>query len=140
LSSEDRRELAAARRAGLALGLSSHSLWELARAAHEAPDYIACGPVWPTTTKAMPWQPQGPHNLAWWAAMAPAPVVAIGGILAPAQLAIAAACGAAGACLVRALSEDPAITLPTWNQAWRQGLEQRRLAAPAVPALPTPML
>lgn len=140
LTAAERRDLAAARRTGLALGLSSHSLWELARAAHEAPSYIACGPVWPTTTKAMPWRAQGPHNLAWWAAMAPAPVVAIGGILEPAQLTEAAACGAAGACLVRGLGDHPAATLPAWNQAWQRGLEQRRLAAWAVPALPTPML
>ena len=36
-------------------------------------DYIACGPVWPTTTKDMPWLPQGLDNLAWWARMSPEP-------------------------------------------------------------------
>jgi hydroxymethylpyrimidine kinase/phosphomethylpyrimidine kinase/thiamine-phosphate diphosphorylase len=135
-----RRELAAARNAGLALGLSSHSLWELARAAHEAPDYIACGPVWPTTTKAMPWRPQGLHNLAWWAAMSPAPVVAIGGILEPDQLRQAAAHGARGGCVVRGLGADPGLTLPRWRQAWQHGLDEHAAQPPAPPTLPHPTL
>jgi hydroxymethylpyrimidine kinase/phosphomethylpyrimidine kinase/thiamine-phosphate diphosphorylase len=86
LSPAQRRRLQQARaREGVALGLSSHSVWELARAAGLRPSYIACGPVWPTTTKAMPWRPQGLDNLAWWAALSPAPVVAIGGVLQPDQ-------------------------------------------------------
>jgi hydroxymethylpyrimidine kinase / phosphomethylpyrimidine kinase / thiamine-phosphate diphosphorylase len=135
-----RRELAAARAAGLALGLSSHSLWELARAAHEASDYIACGPVWPTTTKAMPWRPQGLHNLVWWAAMAPAPVVAIGGILEPDQLRQAAAHGARGGCVVRGLGADPGLTLPRWRQAWQHGLDEHATQPRSPAALPHPTL
>ena len=42
-----------------------------------SPRYIACGPVWPTLTKAMPWIAQGLDNLAWWCRMAGVPVVAI---------------------------------------------------------------
>lgn len=140
LTPDERCELAAARAAGLALGLSSHSLWELARAAHEAPDYIACGPVWPTTTKAMPWRPQGLHNLAWWAAVAPAPVVAIGGILEPAQLAQAAAAGAAGGCVVRGLGNDPSARLPAWRRAWQHGLDARAFTPHPPAALPLPTL
>ncbi|MDP0995426.1 thiamine phosphate synthase, partial [Klebsiella pneumoniae] len=41
LSPADRKALADARAGGLRLGLSSHSLWELARAVAWAPDYIA---------------------------------------------------------------------------------------------------
>ena len=37
---------------------------------------VACGPVWPTLTKAMPWVPQGLDNLAWWVHMAGVPVEA----------------------------------------------------------------
>jgi hydroxymethylpyrimidine kinase/phosphomethylpyrimidine kinase/thiamine-phosphate diphosphorylase len=140
LDDDARRELAAARAAGLALGLSSHSLWELARAAHEAPDYVACGPVWPTTTKAMPWRPQGLHNLAWWAAMAPAPVVAIGGILEPEQLRQAAAHGARGGCVVRGLGADPGLTLPRWRQAWQHGLDEHATQPRSPAALPHPTL
>ena len=118
LNDTDRRDLAQARAQGLRLGLSSHSLWELARAAAWAPDYIACGPVWPTTTKAMSWQPQGLDNLAWWAAMAPSPVVGIGGVLAPEQLAAIASTGASAGCVVRGLHTVP---VANWQRAWHDG-------------------
>ena len=87
----------------LGLGLSSHSLWELCRARGLAPDYIACGPIWPTTTKQMPWQPQGLAQLRWWCDMAGAPVVAIGGITDAARLAGVHRAGAAAPALVRGL-------------------------------------
>ncbi|MDE2456239.1 MAG: bifunctional hydroxymethylpyrimidine kinase/phosphomethylpyrimidine kinase, partial [Burkholderiales bacterium] len=103
LAPEDRRQFAQARERGLRLGISSHSVWELARTVAWQPDYVACGPVWPTLTKAMPWRPQGLDNLAWWVAMAPAPVVAIGGVLEPEQLERLAAAGATAGCVVRGL-------------------------------------
>lgn len=138
LTTADHAALQAARENGVQLGLSSHSLWELCRAAGMQPDLIACGPVWPTTTKDMPWRPQGLDNLAWWAHTAPAPVVGIGGILEPAQLQAAAAAGAAGGCVVRGLGDDPSQTLPAWRAAWVEG---RSAAAQArVPALPHPSL
>ncbi len=142
LDETQRQALAAARATGVKLGVSSHSLWELCRAASLAPDYIACGPVWPTTTKAMPWRPQGLHNLAWWARMAPAPVVAIGGILDPAQMQQAAAAGAAGACVVRGLGDAAGARWPAWQQAWSAG-RARCLDGTALPAgagWPAPML
>ena len=125
LNGEAHEQLMRARANGLRLGLSSHSLWELARAAAWQPDYIACGPVWPTLTKAMPWQPQGLHNLAWWAAMSPAPVVAIGGILAPEQLTAAAKAGAHAGCVVRGLQADSPYTVSTWLAAWQHGAAAR---------------
>lgn len=135
LDDTGRRALAGARSNGVQLGLSSHSLWELCRAASLAPDYIACGPVWHTTTKQMPWRPQGLHNLAWWAHMAPAPVMAIGGILDHDQMRSVAATGAGGACVVRGLG-DPAAegwpAWPAWLSAWQQG--QSRLKAPTFDA------
>ena len=103
---------------GAALGLSSHSLWELARARGLAPSYIACGPVWPTTTKHMPWLAQGLSQLAWWARMAGRPVVAIGGVLEPAQAAAAARAGASAVCLVRGLE---ARRLAEFQAAWSAG-------------------
>lgn len=138
LTAADLAGLQAAREQGLQLGISSHSLWELCRAAALAPDLIACGPVWPTTTKDMPWLPQGLHNLAWWAHMAPAPVVGIGGILEPDQLRSVAAAGAAGGCVVRGLGENPALDLPVWQAAWQQGQTERTAHRP--PALPHPTL
>ncbi|WP_397534462.1 bifunctional hydroxymethylpyrimidine kinase/phosphomethylpyrimidine kinase [Roseateles sp.] len=91
---------------GLKLGLSSHSLWELARARGLAPHYIACGPIWPTTTKHMPWLPQGLGQLHHWVAMAGAPVVAIGGLLSAGQLHACLQAGAAAVCLVRGLGDE----------------------------------
>ncbi|MDP2417829.1 MAG: bifunctional hydroxymethylpyrimidine kinase/phosphomethylpyrimidine kinase [Hydrogenophaga sp.] len=138
LTPQDHAQLQAARAQGVTLGLSSHSLWELCRAAAMAPDLIACGPVWPTTTKDMPWLPQGLDNLAWWAHIAPAPVVGIGGILAPAQLQAVAAAGAAGGCVVRGLGPAPAQTLPAWQDAWDHGSASRQPGV--VPMLPHPTL
>lgn len=113
-----------------ALGISSHSLWELARARSLAPRYIACGPVWPTTTKAMPWHPQGLDNLAWWCRMAGAPVVAIGGILGPGQAALAAGCGADAVCVVRGLGDDPAATVPLFRQVMEGATRPSVAASP----------
>ena len=76
---------------------------------------VACGPVWPTLTKAMPWVPQGLDNLAWWVHMAGVPVVAIGGILDHAQAAQAAQSGASGVCVVRGLGEKE-IPRGYWTQ------------------------
>ncbi|AVO34930.1 phosphomethylpyrimidine kinase [Ottowia oryzae] len=130
LGADGRAALAAT---GLQLGISSHSLWELARARSLHPWYAACGPVWPTLTKDMPWRPQGLDNLAWWVHMAGAPVVAIGGILEHAQAEAAAASGAAGVCVVRGLGEDPAVLAPGWRAAIARGRAAARLPVPALP-------
>ena len=118
---------------GLQLGISSHSLWELARARGMNPAYVACGPVWPTLTKAMPWHAQGLDNLAWWVHMADVPVVAIGGILEHHQLAQAAQSGASGICVVRGLGDDPATTIPAWQKALAQGRAAPSLPVPEMP-------
>lgn len=106
---------------GMAIGISSHSLWELCRARTLQPRYIACGPVWPTLTKAMPWRAQGLDNLSWWCRMAQAPVVAIGGILGPDQVFDAARCGADGICIVRGLGDHPEAVVPTLQEAMESG-------------------
>ncbi len=124
---------AALRRSGLAVGVSTHSLWELCRAASLGPRYIACGPVWPTLTKAMPWRAQGLDNLAWWVRMSPAPVVAIGGILSGEQVGVAAASGADGVCVVRALGDDPATAAPALLAAFAAGSPVKAAVAPALP-------
>jgi hydroxymethylpyrimidine kinase/phosphomethylpyrimidine kinase/thiamine-phosphate diphosphorylase len=122
---------------GMALGISSHSLWELCRARALAPRYIACGPVWPTLTKAMPWHAQGLDNLSWWCRHAQVPVVAIGGILQADKVMHAARCGADGVCIVRGLGEQPALVVPALQQALEAG---RRGAQTEVPLWPHPSL
>jgi hydroxymethylpyrimidine kinase/phosphomethylpyrimidine kinase/thiamine-phosphate diphosphorylase len=139
LGAGGRARLAAAQARGLRLGLSSHSLWELCRAAALAPACIACGPVWATTTKDMPWHPQGLHNLRWWAAVSPVPVVGIGGLLEMAQVEAVAGSGAACACLVRALASRPGEAVPVAGRlaaavaAWNAGRAAPRLPAPDWP-------
>ena len=118
MTPEERQDLSAS---GLALGISTHSLWELCRARALSPRYIACGPVWPTLTKAMPWLPQGLHNLAWWQQMAGCPVVAIGGILSAEQVEQAAACGVDGVAVVRAVQHEPAQGVPVLQAALEKG-------------------
>ncbi len=66
--------------AGLRLGISTHCHYEVARAHSYRPSYIACGPVFPTRTKMMPWIPHGIDGLAYWRRVLNYPVVAIGGI------------------------------------------------------------
>ena len=117
---------AALRATGMALGISSHSLWELCRARVLAPRYIACGPVWPTLTKAMPWRAQGADNLGWWCRMAGTPVVAIGGVLGPEQVFEAASCGVDGVCIVRGLGQHPETIVPQLHAA----LDAGRRSAP----------
>jgi hydroxymethylpyrimidine kinase/phosphomethylpyrimidine kinase/thiamine-phosphate diphosphorylase len=134
LDDGERERLAAS---GLALGVSTHSLWELSRALGLSPRYVACGPVWPTTTKAMPWRPQGLSNLAWWCAMVGAPVVAIGGVLSPEQAEQAARCGADGVCAVRVLGEAPAAIVRRLQAAMATGENGTRMP---VPELPSPSL
>jgi thiamine-phosphate diphosphorylase len=121
------------RASGMALGVSSHSLWELARSRVLAPRYIACGPVWPTVTKDMPWLPQGMDNLAWWCRAAQAPVTAIGGILEPRQVQEVARTGCDGVCVVRGLGDDPRATVPAFEAALRAGRAQPAIEAPQWP-------
>lgn len=121
LSPEARHTLQVAQAQGVQLGLSSHSLWELCRALALAPALVACGPVWPTLSKAMPWRAQGLRNLAWWVHMSPVPVVGIGGVLSPEQLTLLAATGAAGGCVLRGVQAGSATSLSDWLSAWQQG-------------------
>ena len=65
---------------GSHLGLSSHSYWEVSRALRYKPSYIACGPIFQTTAKKMPWITQGLKNLRYWSRVLDVPIVGIGGI------------------------------------------------------------
>lgn len=77
----DQADLAAIAAAGLRLGVSTHSVDELARALSVRPSYVASGAIFPTTTKVMPTAPQGLAKLAAYVEQAgDTPVVAIGGI------------------------------------------------------------
>lgn len=77
----DTADLAAIRRAGIKLGVSTHDEAELERALSIEPDYIALGPIYPTVLKSMRFAPQGLGKLAVWKKRIGAiPLVGIGGI------------------------------------------------------------
>lgn len=83
LGQEDLAEadIAAIRRAGMRLGLSTHDDTELETALAAEPDYVALGPVYPTILKAMKWAPQGLDRVAIWKKLVgTVPLVAIGGL------------------------------------------------------------
>ena len=74
-------DLKAIRAAGLTLGISTHDDEELATALAARPDYVALGPIFPTTLKSMRFAPQGIAKITEWKRrIGNIPLVAIGGI------------------------------------------------------------
>jgi thiamine-phosphate pyrophosphorylase len=112
----DGADLAALRRAGVRLGVSTHDEGELERALRLDPDYVALGPIYPTLLKVMPWAPQGLARIREWKSrIATTPLVAIGGITLerlPAVFAAGADVAAVVTDIVR--SEDPEARTRAW--------------------------
>jgi thiamine-phosphate pyrophosphorylase len=76
-------DVAALRKAGIRIGISTHDDTELARALTLHPDYVALGPIYPTSLKVMPWPPQGLERITEWKRrVGKIPLVAIGGLTA----------------------------------------------------------
>jgi len=74
-------DLGAIREAKLTLGISTHDDEELATALRAKPDYVALGPIFPTTLKSMRFAPQGIAKITEWKKqVGNIPLVAIGGI------------------------------------------------------------
>lgn len=112
-------DLAALRRAGVRLGISTHDHEELERALGAAPDYVALGPIYPTLLKVMPWQPQGLGRIGEWKRRIGAvPLVAIGGLTVP-RLAGVFAAGADVAAVVTDIvrNRDPEGRAREWLAA-----------------------
>jgi thiamine-phosphate pyrophosphorylase len=109
-------DLKAIRDAGLTLGLSTHDDEELATALPAKPDYVALGPIFPTTLKSMRFAPQGiPKITEWKRRVGSIPLVAIGGI----KFEQAAAIFAAGADSIAVVSDvtqnaDPDARVRAW--------------------------
>ena len=116
-------DLAAIQAAGLALGLSTHSYFELLLAHQYSPSYIALGHIFPTTTKQMPSAPQGLAKLKHYVALLQDhyPLVAIGGIDLD-NLAKVKATGVGNIAVVRAITKakDPVAAFAELSQAWEQ--------------------
>ncbi len=74
-------DVAAIRRAGIRLGVSTHDEAELELALMSRPDYVALGPVYPTILKKMRWAPQGLERVTQWKKrIGDLPLVGIGGL------------------------------------------------------------
>lgn len=73
-------DLGAIRDAGMKLGISTHTHEELDIALAAQPDYVALGPIYETTLKAMKYAPQGLDRIGEWKQRIGCPLVAIGGI------------------------------------------------------------
>jgi thiamine-phosphate pyrophosphorylase len=102
----------AIRAAGLTLGFSTHDDEELATALRHKPDYVALGPIYPTTLKAMRFAPQGLERIGEWKRRVGAiPLVAIGGI----SLERAPGVFAAGADSVAVVSDVTQNPDPDWH-------------------------
>jgi thiamine-phosphate pyrophosphorylase len=124
LGQEDLAEadLDAIRDAGLTLGISTHDDEELATALRAKPDYVALGPIFPTTLKSMRFAPQGIAKITEWKKrVGNIPLVAIGGI----KLEQAPAIFAAGADSIAVVSDvtqhaDPDARVRAWLQLFAQ--------------------
>jgi thiamine-phosphate pyrophosphorylase len=109
-------DLKAIHDARLTLGISTHDDAELETALRADPDYIALGPIFPTTLKSMRFAPQGIAKITMWKKrIGDIPLVAIGGI----KLEQAAAIFAAGADSIAVVSDvtqnaDPDARVRAW--------------------------
>ena len=106
---------------GIRLGVSTHSDTELKAALAANPDYVALGPIYATTLKALPWAPQGLLRLAEWRAKIDCRLVAIGGIsLDRAPLALAAGANSVAVITDIMTAEDPERRVGNWIAATAQ--------------------
>jgi thiamine-phosphate pyrophosphorylase len=125
LGQEDlaRVDLYAIRAANVRIGVSTHSHAELETALAANADYVALGPVYATTLKAMPWPPQGLPRIAEWRAKLNCPLVAIGGItLQRAPIVLASGADSVAVITDIVTSQDPekrAQNLLTATAPWR---------------------
>jgi len=118
----DGADIAAIRKAGVKLGVSTHDDAELERALALKPDYVALGPIYPTILKAMAFAPQGLTRIGEWKRrVGAAPLVAIGGL----TVERAKLCLAAGADIVSVVTDitlnaDPEARAREWIAATRR--------------------
>jgi len=121
LGQEDLAEadVAAIKRAGARLGISTHDEAELETALAAEPDYVALGPIYPTILKAMRFAPQGLERIGIWKRRIGAlPLVAIGGLTVE-RAAGALAAGADSLAVVTdvTLNADPEARVGAWLAA-----------------------
>jgi thiamine-phosphate diphosphorylase len=125
-------------RACIRLGISTHSEAEVARALALRPSYIACGPIFATQSKDMPWIPQGVDNLRYWVQRLEVPVVGIAGIHVG-NMAQVAAQGVAGAAVITAITHaaDPEQACQQLMTQFALGQRTPEMRPPPVRPRPT---
>ncbi|STY28790.1 phosphomethylpyrimidine kinase/thiamin-phosphate pyrophosphorylase [Legionella wadsworthii] len=106
----DTADVEAMRKQGLLLGVSTHCYSEVARTHTLGPSYIAIGPIFPTTSKKMPFSAQGIESLKRWRRTLNYPLVAIGGINLE-RMPEVVATGVQGVAMISAITQaiDPAL-------------------------------
>ncbi|MDX2156555.1 MAG: thiamine phosphate synthase [Hyphomicrobiaceae bacterium] len=128
LGQEDLAEadVAAIKKAGIRIGISTHSPEELDIALAAGPDYVALGPIYETKLKVMKWAPQGLERIGIWKRrIGRMPLCAIAGITperAPGVI-------AAGADSVAVITDfiahpDPEGRVRNWL-SWARSLDAR---------------
>ena len=114
----------AIRAARVKIGVSTHRIEELEAALAAKADYVALGPIYATTLKAMPWAPQGLPRIAKWRSRVACPLVAIGGItLNRAPLVLASGADSVAVITDIVTSQDPEKRVENWVAAtapWRK--------------------
>ncbi|WP_434937995.1 bifunctional hydroxymethylpyrimidine kinase/phosphomethylpyrimidine kinase [Shewanella sp. HL-SH8] len=107
----------------IALGLSSHSYFEILLATQLKPSYIALGHIFATTTKQMPSKPQGLTKLACYVSLLNGhyPTVAIGGIDGDCLKEVAET-GVEDVAVVRAITQakDAVVAYKNLSEQWQQ--------------------
>lgn len=114
-------DLTVLRARSIKLGVSTHDHAELDQALALAPDYVALGPVYPTTLKVMPWAPQGLDRVSEWKRLVGTrPLVAIGGL----DIERGRRCRAAGADILSVVSDVTGAARPLARaRAWIDAMD-----------------
>jgi thiamine-phosphate pyrophosphorylase len=131
----DTADVPALRRSKVKIGISTHDHAELERALALKPDYVALGPIYPTTLKQMPWAPQGLSRITEWKRrVGTLPLVAIGGLTAERVTGVFAA-GADSAAVVTDIvrSPDPEARTREWLAIVQQSCMDGEAQRSAVP-------
>ncbi|WP_221798017.1 thiamine phosphate synthase [Oceanobacter mangrovi] len=114
-------DLPALAAAGICLGISTHTEWEIIRARSLKPSYIAFGPVFPPLSKRLKYPPLGVARLSRWVAEnSDFPLTCIGGITEQ-NAGVVLDSGINSVAIVTALMPDAG--LPGRYEAIRQAFE-----------------
>lgn len=111
----DTADIQAIKRAGIKIGISTHTPEELNRALDCDPDYVALGPIYEARGKKVDYAPQGLERIGIWKQRIACPLVAIGGIRLEQAAAVYAA-GADSICIITDVlnAPDPEKRLQDW--------------------------